>query len=57
MISAYISPEHTIIDLCSGIGRTKEWINEITKAEMKNLLAAFSDTNRFPDLVTQRPNP
>ncbi len=30
---------------------------EITKAEMKNLLAAFSDTNRFPDLVTQRPNP
>ena len=29
----------------------------ITKQEMKNLLAAFNDTSRFPDFDTQRPNP
>lgn len=29
----------------------------ITKQEMKNLLAAFRDTNRFPDFTTQLANP
>ena len=29
----------------------------ITKQEMKNLIAAFKDTNRFPDFTTQLPNP
>ncbi len=29
----------------------------ITKEEMKNLLAAFKDVNRFPDFATALPNP
>ena len=29
----------------------------ITKQEMKNLLAAFRNTNRFPDFATALPNP